>query len=57
MYAADHDRLFGVPSPAASIRLQDVDYDALIARGRLERSRQFARLFDRAAAAVKRLFH
>jgi hypothetical protein len=56
MYAADHDKLFGA-SPAAPAKLENVDFDALIARGRLLRSRQFAKLFDSAAAAVKRLFH
>lgn len=58
MYAADHDKLFGASSaafPAAPRRLADIDLEALIARGRLERSRQFGRLFERAAAAVKRL--
>lgn len=58
MYAANHDALF-VPAALAaertSERLAAVDYDALIALGRLERSRQFARLFDRAVSALRRL--
>jgi hypothetical protein len=59
MYAADHDTLFKAPATALSApsRLSDVDFEAAIARGRLERSRQFARLFDQAAAALKRLLH
>lgn len=60
MYAADHDKLFRtvarIPEPAP-VRLADVDFDALIARGRLERARQFAIFFDQAAAALRRLAH
>ena len=60
MYAADHARLFAAPAAASrehSTPLALVDYDALVAHGRAERSRQFARMFDQASAAVKRLFH
>jgi hypothetical protein len=58
MYAADHQLLFADVARAAESapeRLATVDYDALVALGRRERSRQFARLFDRAVAAVRRL--
>lgn len=58
MYAANHDALF-VPAALASQnvseRLAMIDYDALVALGRRERARQFARLFDRAVAAFRRL--
>ena len=60
MYAADHERLFASPVAAglsAPRRLSDIDIEALVARGRVERSRQFAHLFDRTAAAVKRLLN
>lgn len=56
MYAADHDRLFGAAAPAAPVRLENVDYEALMARGRVLRARQFARLFDQAVAGLKRLY-
>jgi hypothetical protein len=56
MYAADHDRLFGAAAPAAPVRLENVDYEALMARGRVLRARQFARLFDQVVAGLKRLY-
>ena len=56
MYAADHDKLFSAPA-ATPVRLENVDYDALLARGRRLRSRQFAKLFDGAVASLKRLLH
>ena len=59
MYAADHEALFGAAvgkAARASTGSADLSYDALLALGRRERSRQFARLFDRAAAGLKRRF-
>jgi len=58
MYAANHDALFvpaALASQNASERLATIDYEALVALGRRERSRQFALMFDRAVAAVRRL--
>lgn len=59
MYAADHDKLFGATEATvrARPRLAEIDYDALMALGRIERARQFAHMFDAAVAAAKRLFH
>ena len=60
MYAADHDKLFGASAQASFApvrRLPNVDLQPLNALGRRERSRQFARLIDRAKAATKRLFY
>jgi hypothetical protein len=59
MYAADHDKLFGKSAQVSFApvqRLANVDLQALNALGRRERSRQFAKLFDRTTAATKRLF-
>lgn len=57
MYAGHHQSLFGDAAiPPRPQSLADVDYEALIARGRVERSRQFARLFDAVVVAAKRLF-
>jgi hypothetical protein len=58
MYAANHELLFANvarTAESAPERLATIDYDALVALGRRERSRQFARLFDSAVAAVRRL--
>lgn len=58
MYAANHDALFvpaALASQSSSERLALIDYEALVALGRRERSRQFASLFDRAVAAVRRI--
>lgn len=60
MYAADHEKLFEAPTAAPLgplPRVSDIDLEALTALGRRERARQFARLFDKAAAAIKRLVH
>ena len=61
MYAADHDALFkavaGLPAAPEPVRLADVDFDALIARGRAERAREFANFFNQAVAAMRRLTH